>query len=142
MKNTAPVNLCVILMSLLLAGCASTPQDRISGHRSTFEKFPAEVQQKVIAGEVDVGFTEEMVLMALGKPGRKFERSDAGGVSEVWVYYKRKPQFGFGLGVSSGGYGGVSTGVSMSTSPRDDDEFMRVDFQGGRVVAVEKSSGG
>lgn len=125
---------------VVLVGCSSTPQDRISQNRSRYESFPAEVQRKITDGQVDVGFTEEMVTMALGEPGRKFRRADARGESEVWVYYKRKPQFGFGFGVSSGGYGGVSSGVSMSTAPNPHDEFQRVIFQNGRVTEVEKVS--
>ncbi len=122
---------------LLLAGCASTPQDRISQNRTAFESLPSDVQKKVSAGQVDIGFTEQMVTLALGKPGRRFTRADANGESEVWVYYKRQPRFGFGFGMSSGGYGGVSSGVAVSTANNPDDETQRVVFQNGKVTAIE-----
>ncbi len=125
------------LVVLLLAGCASTPQDRISQHRSTFESYPADVQRKISAGQADIGFTEEMVTLALGKPGRKFTRTDAAGGSEVWVYFKRQAHFGFGFGMSSGGYGGVSSGVAVSTANDPDDESQRVIFHDGKVTAIE-----
>jgi hypothetical protein len=122
---------------LVLAGCASTPQDRISQNRATYESFPADVQRKITDGKVDIGFTEPMVTLALGKPGRRFTRADANGESEVWVYYKRQPRFGFGFGMSSGGYGGVSSGVAVSTANDPDDETQRIVFHDGRVTAIE-----
>ena len=140
MRLQFPSSLAITLAALLLAGCASTPQDRISKDRATFEAFPAEVQRKVSAGEVDIGFTEPMVVLALGKAGRTYTRADASGESEVWVYYKSQPRFGFGFGMSSGGYGGVSSGVAVSTSGNPNDEFQRVIFQNGRVTAIEKTT--
>ena len=138
MRLQFPSSLAVTLAALLLAGCASTPQDRIGENRATFEAFPADVQREVSAGEVDIGFTEEMVVLALCKPGRKFTRADANGEFQVWVFYKSQPRFGFGFGMSSGGYGGVSSGVAVSTAGNPDDETQRVVFQNGRVTSIEK----
>lgn len=134
------VSISSLLLCLLATGCVinSTPQTRISKDRETYRGFPSEVQRKISAGEVDIGFTEKMVELALGKPGRKLTRSGPEGESEVWVYFKRVPHGSFGFGVSSGGYSGVGTSVSMSTANNPDDEFMRVSFQEGKVVAVEK----
>jgi len=126
------------LAGLFLAGCvASTPQTRISDNRTLYASFPSEVQRKVSAGEVDIGFTEEMVGLAMGKPGRKLTRSDETGEAEVWIYYKRKPKVSLGFGVSSGGYGGVGTGVSMSTANNPEDEVRRIIFHEGKVTAIE-----
>ena len=124
-------------LSLLAAGCASTPQDRISKDRQTFTSFPSEVQRKVSAGQVDVGFTEPMVILALGKPGKRFTRADGAGESEVWVYNQSQPRFGFGFGMSSGGYGGVSTGVAVSTAGNPDDETSRIVLHDGKVTEIE-----
>ena len=145
MRSSPSLLLCVITSALLLGGCASTPQDRISQNRALYESFPAEVQRKVSAGQVDVGFTPDMVILALGKPERKLTRAEAGGESEVWVYIKSKPQFSFGVGVgggsySGGGYSGGGVGVSTSTLPND--EYMRVVFVGGKVSAIEKNVNG
>jgi hypothetical protein len=59
------------------------------------------VQRKISAGQIDVGFLPEMVTLALGKPGKIYNRADAHGESEVWVYSKSKPQFSFGVGVGT-----------------------------------------
>ena len=128
----------------LLAGCASTPEDRIAKNRGEFAQLPAEVQQAVRVGRVDVGFPESAVRLALGEPARRFERREASGVTEVWIYGRRGPTFGFGFGVSGGGrHSSVGVGID-ATMPRhssDDDEAMRVEFQQGRVVKVEYRKG-
>lgn len=121
-----------------MSGCVtSTPQTRISKNREAYSRFPSEVQRKISAGKVEVGFTEEMATLALGKPGRKLTHTGPEGESEVWVYYRREPRVSLGFGMSSGGYGGVSTGVSMSTASNPDDEVMRVAFQDGKVSSIE-----
>jgi len=146
MRFSPSLFLCVITSILLLAGCASTPQDRISQNKALYESFPADAQKKISAGQVDIGFTPDMVRLAMGKPHKIYNRADAQGESEVWVFAKAKPQFSFGVGVGgySGGHGGGSgggVGVSTTTAP-DDGEYMRVVFQGGRVTGVERTSSG
>jgi hypothetical protein len=122
---------------ILLAACAS-PRSRIADNRGAFDKFPAEIQQKIRTGQVEVGFTPEMVLMSLGEPARKFTRKTERGDTEVWSYHNDSPKFSFGLGVGSGGRGSsVGGGVGVSTGGYDPDEKVRVEFRGGVVTAVD-----
>lgn len=125
---------------LLLAGCAtSTPQSRISEHRELYRSFPSEVQRKVSAGEVDVGFTEEMVRLALGDPDRRVARETEAGTDDVWVYASKEPRVSFGFGFGSyGRRSGSSVGVSTSTGGYGREERMRVIFRDGKVTAVER----
>jgi hypothetical protein len=122
---------------LLMAGCVST-ESRISRHQAAFDAWPAEVRDKVRAGRVDVGFNQEMVQVALGDADRKSARTTAAGTEEVWAYFDHRPKFSFGLGMGvaagSTAYGG---GVVVGDSGFRDDEFLRVIFEGGRVVAIE-----
>jgi len=144
MRYPSSLSLCVITSVLLLAGCASTPQDRISQNRALYESFPADVQRKISAGQVDVGFTPDMVSLAMGKPDQKLTRAEAGGETEVWVYEKHKPQFSFGVGVGGGSYhsgGGSAAGVGVSTTTPPSSDYMRVAFRDGRVASIEKSVG-
>ncbi len=132
--------LCSLLSFALLSAC-STPDSRIAKGQAAFDKFPAEVQQKVRTGQVDVGFTPEMVLMALGKPDRSFVRKTEAGDTEVWGYHDNTPRFSFGVGVGSGGYHSgtaVGGGVAMSTGGYDPEEKTRVEFRSGLVTAVER----
>jgi hypothetical protein len=125
---------------LWLAGCAtSTPQDRISENRELYQSFPSAVQRKVSAGEVDVGFTEEMVQLALGEPHRRVTRQTETGSDEVWIYASSEPRLSFGLGFGSyGRHSGSSVGVSTSTGGHGREERMRVVFHDGKVTAVER----
>lgn len=134
----------LLLPLALLAGCATSPADRIAQHREEFARLPAEVQQAVRVGRVDIGYSETAVLIALGEPTRRFERREAAGVTEVWAYARRGPTFGFGFGVSGGGrHSSVGVGID-ATLPRrgaGDDEALRVEFQNGKVVRVDYRKG-
>ncbi len=75
----------VLLVLLWCVGC-STPGRRIARYPELFESFPPAVQGKVREGEIGVGFTKEMVYLALGAPDRSYARETESGVSEVWTY--------------------------------------------------------
>lgn len=130
-----------LLVLLLLAGC-STPQSRARSNPELMESLPPELQAKVEAGEVELGYTEEMVRVALGKPDRKYSQLTEAGRTEVWSYHKGGlgSRLSFGVGTSvgrgSGTYGG---GVSIGTGGRlRPEEETRVTFSGdGRVIEIQ-----
>jgi hypothetical protein len=126
-------------MALLAAGCSSV-DSRMKKHEEAFNTWPPAVQEKVRAGEVDVGFTEEMVLVALGEPERRYSRTTASGQADAWVYADKSPKFSIGLGVGSmRGSSGVGGGVTLGGGDRwGDNEALRVIFEGGRVSAIER----
>jgi len=129
--------ICVTFASLLFAVACSTPDSRIKSDRTAFKSWPADVQAKVANGKVDVGFTEEMVRVALGDPDRVLSRTTNHGVDEVWVYFDRGPKFSFGFGLGSAhGSSAYAGAVNVGNDWRDD-EAMRVIFEGGRVSAIE-----
>jgi hypothetical protein len=122
---------------VLLVSCA-TPESRIADNRSTFDSFPPEVQQKIKTGQVEVGFTPEMVLMSLGEPARKFTRKTELGDTDVWSYHDDTPKFSLGFGVGSGGRGSsMGGGVGVSSGGYDPDEKVRVEFRNEVVTAVD-----
>ncbi|HVZ48350.1 MAG TPA: hypothetical protein VG916_06180, partial [Gemmatimonadaceae bacterium] len=51
-----------------------------------FAKLTAGQQDMIKHGKVDLGFTKDMVRLALGEPDRISTRKDAGGESVVWHY--------------------------------------------------------
>lgn len=126
------------IVCALLAGC-STIDSRISKNRDAFNTYPPAVQDKIIAGKVDVGFTPEQVRMAMGEPDRVFTRTTADGTSETWAYRDRKPRVGFGVGVGFGGggsFGGV--GLNTGTGYRDDEKIGVIFDRSGHVASVEE----
>ncbi|HWL14197.1 MAG TPA: hypothetical protein VNR00_01250 [Opitutus sp.] len=135
MKNSLFVLGCCL--ALAWAGC-STVDSRLKKHESAFNSWPADVQQKVRSGQIDLGFTPEMVQVALGDPSRVFTRTTQNGNAEVWVYPEKGPKFSFGVGVGSmRGSTGVGGGVTVGDTWRDE-EALRVVFEGGRVSAIER----
>lgn len=126
------------LALFLLSNCASSPQARIDKNRSAFDALPADAQEKIRAGRVDLGFTPPMVRIALGEPDRELRRASEAGEEEVWVYRRTASGFGFGLGIGGGGgHTSYGAGVSLSSTPNQDEDAMRVVFREGRVSAIE-----
>lgn len=133
--------LCLVL-AVLIAACAS-PSKRIKRNQALFDTFPPAVQEKVRQGQVDVGFTADMVLIALGKPDRKYTRKTEAGDTEIWAYVDgHRPGYGFSLGLGTGYYGRSSVysgGVTVGSGPADYhyDEKTRVVLSSGTVTSVE-----
>jgi hypothetical protein len=125
---------------LALAGCATTPAERIAKNQAAYAAWPPGVQAMVQAGEVAPGFTPAQVRVALGEPDRTFTLTTEKGTEEVWTYRDHKPRFTVGLGVAGGG-GSTRVGgaTEMSSGGPYRDEVMRVIFAEGRVSAVEKT---
>jgi hypothetical protein len=132
-------SLFAVALLVLAVGC-STVDSRISKLQALFDAWPAEVQQKIRAGRVDLGFTPEQVRVALGEPAKKYNRTTAQGKSEVWSYADRS--FGVSLGVGVGSARGAGLyGGGVAYEPASygaDDESGRIIFEDGRVTSVEK----
>jgi outer membrane biogenesis lipoprotein LolB len=136
--------LVAVAAALLLAACASTPQSRIQKNRAAFDSYPPEAQAKIQKGEADIGFTPEMVEMALDKPDRKYQRKTAGGDVDVWSYtdsrttterqrietHMRAPDVG-------GVWHSYSDWTWVDVPVRHEYDRTRVEFKDGKVSAVE-----
>ncbi len=126
---------------LLLSACSSSPDSRISKNQAAFDSLPPPAQEKIRHGQVDIGFTPEMVFLALGEPSKKYVRQTEQGSTEVWSYITTSPQISFGFGVGSfGGNTASSVGVGTTTGG-EVDEKVRVEFREGRVTAAEYRKG-
>ncbi len=138
MPEKAPRILLAALGLLIIAAC-STPDSRIDKNQAAFDQYPPDVQQQIRAGNVSVGFTPEMVQLALGNPTYKTQRTDSAGDTEVWGYQSSKPTFSFGFG-GGGGSGGFASGggVGIGTGGRARDKI-RVLFKQGHVSSIERN---
>lgn len=132
--------LLLTLIAVALAGCA-TPASRISDAKSAYDSYPPEVQQKIAAGEVAVGFTQEQARMALGEPARKYTRTTTAGTAEIWGYNRTGPTYSFalgsGFGLGSSGFGSI--GLNTGTADDDVQEKMRLVFESGKLTALERA---
>jgi hypothetical protein len=127
------------LVALGAAACAliacSTIGSRIKEHQALFDSYPPEVQDKILAGNIEVGFTPEMVEMAWGEPYRKDQVTGEDFVAEVWTWSRSVPGVGVGMGTGGyyGGNVGIGTGVLVGDSAHREDRA-QVEFRNGKVV--------
>ncbi len=134
--------LLALVAALLLAGCVSTPQSRAARNPESFDRLPPAVQERVLEGRIALGDDEETVLLALGVPARRVERTDAGGRSEVWIYERSGPDIGFGFGFGSWGrHSHYGTHLETTLPPRSRRESNRVEFEAGKVVRIDSERG-
>lgn len=135
----------LLLMVLVVAGCISTPARRIERNPDLFASFPPEAQAKVRQGEVAIGFTKDMVRMALGAPQRVNTRLTEKGASEVWVYttYRHVSRY---EPVHAGGWYRDRSGrlyrandlTWMDTGYSVEIPAMRVEFEDDKAKAIER----
>lgn len=127
------------LVVLALCACSS-PESRIREKKDVFAAYPQDVQQKIKAGEIAVGFTYEQVELALGRPDMRYSSTSGQGSTETWIYGGGASHGAVGVSVGAGswGYSGVGGGVTIGGSPRAADERERVIFRDGRVETFEK----
>lgn len=71
---------------VLLAGCVSTPASRIKKEPHLFAAWAPEFQAKVKRGEIAIGFSRDMVRLALGLPRQVNVRMSEAGEAEIWIY--------------------------------------------------------
>lgn len=132
----------------LLAGCA-TPEARIKDNPGSFNQLPPDQQALVKKGQIGLGMPEAAVQLALGKPNRVTEHTDAGGTQKIWHYTE----------VDSYGMAGVGypwypypysrhyyydpfffyPGALYAPAQTETDR-LRVVFKDGKVSAIERES--
>jgi hypothetical protein len=124
-----------------LFGCA-TPQSRIERSPELFASLPTAEQQMIKEGRVALGFTPEMVRLALGGPDRLTAKTDAEGTREIWRYTTYERDDGVYL------YRGYYHRFHMMGDPlfpyysnysrRRTLDYLRITFSGGRVIEIEQ----
>lgn len=124
----------VLAGALVALAACSTTGSRIRSQQALFDGYPPEVQQNIRNGVIQVGYTRDMVRMALGEPDRKVETQSEDGVTEVWTYRKSVPGLSVGMGTGGmiGSGVGIGTGVSVGEPARSEDQAV-VEFSQDRV---------
>lgn len=81
---------CVALLAL--TGCESTGVSaRIQEKSAAYAALSPEQQKLVKAGEIEIGFTSDMVYMSLGKPSEVENKDTPDGSVAMWTYKKYYP---------------------------------------------------
>ncbi len=136
--------LCLAVGALVLSGCA-TPESRIKKNPALFASFPPEVQENVRQGKIDIGYSQDMVKIALGDPDRKYTRQTAIGVLEVWSYTetytttaRQRVDGPFRVRTRDGSYQTVTDSVWADVQQVHEFEKLRVEYQNGLVAAIDR----
>lgn len=76
-----------LLLLTLQAGCESTGVSaRIQEKSAVFTTLTPEQQATIREGAIELGYTADMVYMALGKPSKVKAQDDPEGRVEMWTY--------------------------------------------------------
>ena len=138
---------CMALAAALGAtGCATTVESRIRANPSLFASFPPETQEKIRQERVELGFTEDMVRVALGSPTRVTMRVAEGDTSTLWVYTTHDPESYTDMVpytyYARGKHGRLYAYPDYAWMDRTywrEREAARIEFRDGKVVGIETS---
>lgn len=122
-------------LAWMFAGCMGTPtRSATAPTETTAAAWPQAVQQKVLAGEVAVGFTQEQVRAALGPPDYRNPGLEGASKGEIWGYRDSRPRshYGFRPVFASA----QKTSADSSAAPNTP-KFVIVFDREGRVTAIE-----
>lgn len=133
MLTRFPFRLSLLIPATALLAACNTPASRIDDNKTVYLSYPVEIQQKLAAGQVDVGYTREQAQIALGKPNRRYSRTTAGSAQEVWIFRERGSQT---YSRNSGYVGRVSGFSTLSASAG---ERLRVVFADNKVALIEEA---
>jgi len=129
---------------VLGAGCA-TPASRIKRAPDKFAAFPPQVQENVRKGEIAIGYTRDMVFIALGAPHRVYDRTTAAGEAETWAYTGVRYSTRFRPVDATYTYRGADGRLHwghnwawVDVSDRDEYETLRVVFENEKVATIER----
>jgi len=138
----------ITLLLLGLAGC-STFEKRAEEKATAFASLGSEAQEKLRQGMVEIGYTSDMVYIALGAPDSKSERTTADGSDMTWIYSAYYSEY---RGTSNVGYrrivdyNPVTKSYVVYYEPVQVDHYeervedrIRVTFRDGKVTVIEKA---
>ncbi len=140
------------LATLLLnfTGCQSV-DSRIKEKPEVFAKLDVATQDKIKQGIIDIGYSEDMVYLALGDPDQKRESVSATGQTMTWIYnsyyerydgtrhagYYRQVYYDPYLGTYRMHYRPALVEAYVT----EKEERIRVVFKDGKVAVIEQTKG-
>lgn len=137
--------LAALLCGLTLAAGCTTPGARIKRNPDLFASFPPDVQANVKQGKIEVGYTRDMVYIALGEPDRRYTRKTAAGEVEVWAYVdtytsieRQRVDGPFRYRDADGTSRTIRDTLWVDVEQRHEYETTRVELADGKVSAIEE----
>ena len=124
MKNTK-INIRALTIlaaiSLALVGCETGGiNSRIQEKSAVFAALTPAQQQVIKDGGIELGYTGDMVYMALGKPSKVRSKDAPEGTVEMWTYNNYFPSVAVSqLSLNSPGRHGYRSGQTSPNAPRN-----------------------
>jgi hypothetical protein len=84
-----------VLLGFMLTGC-ETVADRIQEKSTTYSSLNPLEQDRIKRGIIMVGYTPDMVYMAMGRASRVETENTDGGKMDLWIYSHYYPDVGAG----------------------------------------------
>ena len=145
----SPLTTLLLLLGLLTAsGCSSTFERRAQQKPALVAKLDLATQERLRAGEIRLGDSEDLVFLARGTPDEKKQTITAAGQTTTWVYNRYWQEY---RGETAGGYqprvrrdpttGSTTTYLEPIHRPIYADRIqtvLRVTFANGQVTAIER----
>jgi hypothetical protein len=135
------------LAAVLLAGC-DTFARRSKEKAATFETLSPEQREKLKRGVIELGNSQDMVYIALGRPDETRETDTPAGHETVWIYnsYHREYEGNFQTGyrrilvydAARRRYFVYYDPIYTDVYSEHEDEHIRIVFREGRVVQIEQ----
>ncbi len=131
-----------------LAGCQSV-ESRIKEKPEVFASVDVATQAKIKQGIIELGFTEDLVYVAIGTPDEKRETVTAAGKTLTWIYntyydrYEGTVSAGYHRSVYYDpylrAYRMYYRPVLADTYSHEKEERIRIVFQDGKVTMIEQA---
>jgi hypothetical protein len=134
--------------SVFLAGC-QTIDSRIKEKPEVFAQVDKATQDKIKQGVIDLGYSEDMVYLALGAPDQKRESVSPAGKATTWIYntYYDRYEGGVYAGYHRSvyfdpylrAYRMYYRPVMADTYAQEKEERIRIVFKEGKAFVIEQA---
>ncbi|MFI5356379.1 MAG: hypothetical protein ACHQ4G_03490 [Opitutales bacterium] len=141
------LQLLLVLALLGLAGC-STYLDRAAEKSAVFAGLAPAIRENLRQGVVEIGYTKDLVYIALGKPDATQEKVSKAGAEEIWIYrsfsreYRGLQTIGYRRMVAFDAQGRptftYSEPVTMEAYRDHIEDRIRLTFRAGKVAVIEQ----
>jgi hypothetical protein len=131
-----------------VAGC-QTVESRIKEKPEVFANADYATQDKIRQGIIEIGFSEDEVYLALGKPDEKHETRNADGKTVTWSYntYYERPTGSVMAGYHRSvyydpylrAYRMYYRPVVADTYVQEKEERIRIVFRNGKATVIEQA---
>ncbi len=143
------ISLVLAAAALFFTSGCQTVESRIKEKPDVFAKLDAATQDKIKQGIIEIGYTEDMVYLALGAPDQKRESIRANGKSITWIYntyysrYDGADYIGYHRSVYFDpylhAYRMYYRPVFADTYIQEKEERIRVVFKEGKAAVIEQT---